>query len=243
MSSDTIEVELQERKTVTKGLSALREGGHVPAVIHERGKPSVHVMGDYRDMGKVYAKVGKHTPVKLTIGDKKQLAMIKDADFHPVKNRLRHIVFQAIKQNEKVTTEVPIVLVGEDIPAEIAGHLVLPQLDIVQVEAFPKDLPEKLEADSTVLAEVGDKLTVADLKVPAGVTILTEPEHSIAIVEMPKDQLAEANAAAESLAEDAAVKGEEADEEGEKAEETSEGGAASEGDKEQTEKSEESAEK
>ncbi len=203
MSSETIEVKLEERKMLGKGLGKLRQDGKVPAVIHERGKPSVHVTGDYPQISKVYAQAGKHHPVQLELGGKKHLAMIKEADFHPAKNRLRHIVFQAINRNEKVTAEIPVVLIGEEIPAEIAGHIVLPQLDTVQVEALPGDLPDKLEANATQLAEVGDKLTVADLKAPAGVTILTEPETQLAIVEMPKDQLAEANAAAAALAEDA----------------------------------------
>ncbi len=207
MSSDTIPVELQAREAVGKGLSHLRNDGKIPAVIHERGKESLHVMADYPALAKVYAQAGKHHPVQLRLGGKKQLAMIKDADFHPAKNRLRHVVFQAIKQNEKVTAEVPVSLVGEEIPAEKASLIILTQLDTVEVEALPNDLPDRLEVDAMVLAEVGDKLTVADIKAPAGVTIVTDPESQIAVVEMPKDQLAEANAAAEALAEDAVVSG------------------------------------
>lgn len=213
MSSDKISVELQEREILGKGLAQLRHDGHVPAVIHQRGKPSLHVMGDFMKLSKAYAQAGKHHPVQLKVGDKQQLAMIKEVDIQPVKNQLRHIVFQAIKQNEKVTAEVPVVLVGDEIPAEIAGHIVLPQLDMVQIEALPSNLPDKFEVDKTRLAEVGDKLTVADIKVPEGVTILAEPETSLAVVEMPKDQLAEANAAAAALAEDAAEGAEETEEE------------------------------
>lgn len=215
MSDDKILVELTERDVLGKGLNKLRTEGMVPAVIHDRGKPSLHVTGDYLKLAKAYSAAGKHHPVELMVGGKQQLALIKDVDFEPAKRTLRHVVFQAIKQNEKVATEIPVVLVGEEIPAEIAGHIVLPQLDTVQVEALPKDLPDKLEADATKLAEVGDRLTVADLKVPAGVTILAEAEHSIAVVEMPKDQLAEANAAAEALAEESGKPAEEETEEGE----------------------------
>ena len=212
MSDDKILVELAERDVLGKGLSRLRAEGEVPAVVHERGKPSLHVMGDYLKLAKAFSAAGKHHPVELKIGSKQQLALIKDVDIDPAKRRIRHVVFQAINQNEKVTAEIPVVLVGEEIPAEIAGHIVLPQLDTVQVEALPNDLPDKLEADATKLAEVGDRLTVADLKIPAGVTVLVEPEHSIAVVEMPKDQLAEANAAAEALAEESGKPAEEEEE-------------------------------
>ncbi len=113
-------------------------------------------------------------------------------------------MFQAIKQNEEVETEVPVVFKdGAEIPAERSSFMVLKQIDTVQVKALPKNLPDELVVDPSVLVEVGDSITVADLVIPKGVTLLTDPEQQIAMVEMPKDQIAEANAAAESLAEDA----------------------------------------
>lgn len=205
MSSNTIEVELQKREVIGKGLSKLRADGSVPAVIHNHGKASIHAMGDYPRLVKVYAQAGKHHPVELVIDGKKHLALIKDVDLEPRKQRMRHVVFQAIKQNEKTSAEIPVILDGEEIPAEKKGLLVLTQLDVVEVEALPKDLPDQLKVDATVLAEVGDKLTVADINVPAGVTILTDTEQSLAVVEMPKDQIAEADAAAAALAEDQGV--------------------------------------
>jgi large subunit ribosomal protein L25 len=202
--SDSIAVDLQERSVVGKGLTNLRKQGLVPAVIHDHGKDSIHVMGDYIKLNKVYEQAGKHHPVEVTVGSKRHLALIKDADFEPTKRQLRHVVFQAIKQDEKVEAEIPVVLVG-DIPAEMKSLMVIKGTDTVTVDALPKDLPDELTVDASVLQEVGDKLHVSDLKVPAGVTVMTDPETMLAFVEMPKDQIAEADAAAEALAEDAAA--------------------------------------
>jgi large subunit ribosomal protein L25 len=204
-----IPVALEERTTIRKRLKQLRKEGKVPAVVHDHGSPSLHVMGDAKELVKVYAQAGKHHPVQLEFGGKKRLAIIKDAHFEPVKNRLEHVVFQAIKQNEKVTAEVPVVLVG-DIPAERKSLIVLKQLDVVELQAFPRDLPDQLEVDASSLSEEGDRLTVADIDVPAGVVITTEWDHPIATVEVPKDQIAEADAAAKSLADDAGKPAEEA---------------------------------
>lgn len=203
MTDKDISVTLEERVVVRKGLRNLRSEGKVPAVVHDHGKNSIHVAGEYGALLKAYAAAGKHHPVHLTIGSKKHLAIIKDAHFEPSKHRLEHVVFQAVKQNEKVSAEVPVVLVGEEIPAEKKGLMVLTQLASVEVHALPNDLPDALEADATKLTEEGDHLKVSDLKVPNGVTVSNDPEQSIAVVEMPKDQIAEANAAAEALAEDA----------------------------------------
>lgn len=203
MSSDTIELELQERTVLRKGLQTLRASGMVPAVIHDHGKESIHVMGDFIMLSKAYSAAGKRHPVHITVGNKQHLAMIKDVDFEPAKHLLRHIVFQAIKQNEETEAEVPITFKDVEIPAEKLSLLVLKQIDRVQIKALPKNLPDELVIDPSALIEVGDHLTVANLSVPAGVTILTDPATQIAIVEMPKDQVAEADAVAADLAADA----------------------------------------
>lgn len=210
MSTDSISIDLQERAVLGKGLTGLRASGQIPAVIHDHGNESIHVMADAITMRKVYAAAGKHHPVELTVGGKQHLALIKDADFEPTKHDLRHIVFQAIKQNEAVEAEIPIVFLADaEIPAERKSLLVLKQLDHVAVKALPKDLPDELVVDPSTLEEVGDSLTVADLKAPEGVIILTEEHAQIAVVEMPRDQIAEADAAAAALTEDAAAHGEE----------------------------------
>lgn len=201
MSNDTIGVELKKRDTIGKGLTKLRTTGQVPAVVHNHGKESMHVSGDFLKLTKVYAQAGKHHPVELSLDGKQHLALIKDVDFDPRKHQIRHVVFQAIKQNEKTTAEVPVVLVGEEIPAEKKSLLVLTQIDSVKVEALPRDLPDELTIDATKLEEVGDHLYVSDIQAPSGVTILSDPEASVAVVEMPKDQIAEADAAAAALAE------------------------------------------
>jgi large subunit ribosomal protein L25 len=117
---------------------------------------------------------------------------------------MRHVVFQAIKQNEAVEAEIPVVFKEDaEIPAEKLSLMVLKQLDHVQVKALPKDLPDELVVDPSSLAEVGDSLSVADLVLPAGVTLLSDPDAQIAVVEMPKDQIAAADESAASLADDA----------------------------------------
>jgi large subunit ribosomal protein L25 len=210
MSSDNIIVELEKREIVGKGLAKIRNAGQIPAVIHNHGQESIHVQGDFISLVKVYADAGKHHPVQLKVGGKEHLALIKDVDYEPAKHRMRHVVFQAIRQNEAVEAEIPVVFKAEtEIPAEKASLLVLKQIDHVEVKALPNDLPDELVVDPSTLVEVGDNLTVADLKVPSGVTVLTSPDSQIAIVEMPRDQIAEADASAAALADDAGTTEEE----------------------------------
>ncbi|HEX5395176.1 MAG TPA: 50S ribosomal protein L25 [Candidatus Saccharimonadales bacterium] len=183
-------LKLQERTTLGKKLNKVRGQGMVPAVIHNHGQESMHVMAPELELERVYEAAGKHHPLNLVIGNRKFLVLIKDAPFHPVKRRLQHVVFQAIRSDEKVEAEIPIRIDGE-IPAEKVGLMVLHQLDSVEVEALPTNLPDELTVDGTKLAELHDKLTVEDIVVPEGVTILTEAEHPIATVVETRAQVAE----------------------------------------------------
>jgi large subunit ribosomal protein L25 len=188
MSDIDNSVNLTERTTIRKGLNALRRDGMVPAVIHNHGGASLHVAAAETELTKVYREAGKHHPLELKVGSDKYLALIKDAQFNPVKRRLEHVVFQAINRNEKVQAEIPVHLEG-DAPAEKVGLMILTQLDHVEVEAYPRNLPDEFKVDAAKLAELHDAITVADLQLPEGVVVLTEAEHPIArVVETPAAQ-------------------------------------------------------
>ncbi len=206
MSSDEITINLEKRDQLGKRLRGLRSDGLIPVVIHDHGQDSIHASGEKVPLEKVVSSAGRHHPVEVKVGKEARLALIRDIDFDPRKDQIRHVVFQSIRRDQKAHAEIPIDLQG-DMPAEHAGLMVLRQLDTVEVEALPTDLPDSIPVDATVLKEVGDHLTVADLRIPKRVTVLTEDTYPVATVEQPKDQLAEADAAAEALAEDAEISG------------------------------------
>ncbi len=215
MSKEDITISAKKRDVLGKQVKQLRDSGQTPAVIHERGKDSVHVLVDSGDFRKAFSAAGKHHAIKLDLEGKKYTTLLKDVVYSPGRNDILHAVFQAIKEDEKVTAEIPVKLTGE-IPAEKASLLVLTHMDHITVEALPKDLVDVIEVDASALADVGDKLHASDIRLPSTITLKTDPETSIASVEMPKDQIAEADAA---LAEQAEQEGAaEAGEEGETAE-------------------------
>ena len=200
-------IKLEKREILGKGLQTIRQSGKVPAVVYHHGQPSLHVMAAEKDLVELYAEAGKHHPLNLEVGQQKLLALIKDVHYHPVKRRIQHVVFQSIRQDEEVEAEIPIHLEGE-IPAEKVGLMVLRQLDSVVVEALPRNLPDEIKVNAKVLVEIGDKITVADLQVPEGVSIITEPDHPIVTVVETKAMISEEELAAEAAAAEAAAEGE-----------------------------------
>jgi len=208
--SDQITLAVEPRDTLGKGVKRLRAAGVVPGVIHDHGKQSVHVQAEYQALYKAYVAAGKHHPVELTAAGKKYTTIVKDVTFDPRYHSITHIVFGAVKANEKVEAEVPVrptYAEGNEVsPAERAGLIVLAQLDAVQVKALPRDLPDALTYDAEKLVEVGDQVTVEDLTVPGGVEVGTEPHQVLATVFEPS-----ALAAANDDAGGAAQTGDESD--------------------------------
>ncbi len=200
--SEDVQLKANKRDEFGRKVKALRREGRTPAVIHDHGKDSIHVTITEMELQKAYSVAGKHSPVSLEVDGKKYTTLIKEVTRAPARADILHSVFQAVSADEKVTTEIPVHLVG-DAPAEKASLLVLKSLEIVEVDAKPGDLVEAIEISAESLAEVGDKINVSDLKMPPGITLKTDPDLVIASVEMPKDQIAEADAAAAELAEDA----------------------------------------
>lgn len=199
MSKDSITLTLDTRETLGKEVKHLRKAGKLPAVIHDHGKESLHMQGDFVAMTKVWQQAGKHHPVELTANGIRYTALIKDAAFDPKKHLLTHLVFNAVSAKQKVEAEVPVRPQYEEendaSPAERSGFIVLSQLETVAVEAIASKLPDELFYNAEKLVEVGDHVTVADLIVPEGVEVKTEADHTLATVFEPS-ALAAANDAA-----------------------------------------------
>ena len=165
-----ITLNLGTRTAEGKQVSKLRNDGFVPSVVYGGTSAPISTQSNAVETLKVVRAAGKHSPVNLTIDGKKKLAIIKAVDMDPVKHTLRHVAFHTIKQNKKIVTEVPIILVGEgESAAEKAGLIILQAIEKVEVRAIPADLPESLEISIVDLATDEDKLTMNDIKLPKGV--------------------------------------------------------------------------
>lgn len=165
-----ITLKLDNRTVSGKKVSKLRQDGIVPSVVYGGAADPINTQSGIVETTKVSQSAGKHSPVNLVIDGKKKLAIIKSIDVDPVRHRVRHIAFHTIKQNEVITTVVPIHLVGiGESEAEKAGLVVLQALEQVEIKAKPADLPEALELSIADLATTEDKLSLADIKLPSGV--------------------------------------------------------------------------
>lgn len=186
---------LEKREVSGKKLKDLRAKGLIPSVVYG-GKEPVLAASEYVATEKVLSGAGYHSPIDLDVAGKKHLAIVKDVQIDPVSRKIINIEFQAISANEVVEATTPIVIVNfEASDASKIYHFAMTQaMEEIDVKAKPADLPKELVIDATNLKEVDDKLTIADIKLPAGVEFADKEMDAEQVVASLYDPAAEAAA-------------------------------------------------
>lgn len=199
-----IELKVQPRKVVGKKVKKLRKEGVLPANIYGRDIKSESVQVPYKEFEKIYKEAGETGLVDLQLDGQVRPVLIHNIQFDPVSHEPLHADFYQVNLKEKVKTMVPLSIVGEPLAATNKVGILLEQLSEVEVEALPTDLPESIEVNVEGLANVNDQITVADIKTPTGVSLLTDPGQVVVkIGELITKEAAE-QAAAEAAAAEAA---------------------------------------
>jgi large subunit ribosomal protein L25 len=217
--ADAVSLVVQRRELVGKKVRRLRRQGVIPANVYGRGLESVPVQIEVRALRDVLIAAGMTTVVDLHVlsGDgqedgKTHPVLIEHVSRHPATGQVLHVDLHQVDLNRPVRAAVQITLVGESPAATNLGGVLFSPLDTIEVEALPRALPHEIEVDISGLTEIDDQVTVADLRLPAGVTVDTDPDTVVAKVVASK--LEQEVAAEEAEAAAAAAEAAEAPEEG-----------------------------
>jgi len=214
-----ISLSVQPRKVLGKKVKKLRKEGVLPANIYGKDVKSESVQVPYKEFEKVYKEAGETGLVDLEVDGQVKPVLIHNIQFDPVSHEPLHADFYQVNLKEKVKTMVPISFIGEPLAVINKVGILLEQLSEVEVEALPTDLPEKIEVNVEQLVNVDDQITVSQIKVPAGVAILSDANQVVAKIgelitkEAQEQAAAEAAAAEAAKAETATAEGEAAPEE------------------------------
>ena len=174
----------------------LRSSGQVPAIIYGHHREPQPLALNARELEKLLEHISaENTVIELTADGRTARTLIREIQRHPFKRQILHVDFQELVAGEKITVSVPIVLVGS--AAGIRDGGVLDQtMRELEIEVDPVNMPNHIEVDVTNLG-IGDSVHVSDLKLPEGVTVLDDPEASVAVLSTPKVQVEETPVAVE----------------------------------------------
>ncbi|TEU02050.1 50S ribosomal protein L25 [Candidatus Woesebacteria bacterium] len=187
MQKNTLKAE--KRKVLGRKVKKLRREGVLPANIYGKKIKSLSIKFPVVDFEKVYKAAGETGIVEIAIGKQKKPVLISNVQLDPVTDKPLHVDFHQVDLKEKTTADVPIELIGES-PAEKQGlGTVVQSINEIEVEALPKDLPDKFEIDLSKLVKVEQTVQVKDLVVDTKkVKILAEAEQMIVKVEPPRKE-------------------------------------------------------
>ncbi len=176
----------------------LRKEGLIPGIIYGKHlETPITVACKRNDLIKKYKEAGYSTPITLIDDDKlDHLVLIQDIQLDPVTDMLIHIDFLAVNKDEKVTTEIPIKMIGESPIEKLWEGKIQLIKDFVEVEAFPQDLPHDITIDISVIQTINDTICVKDLKVSNKVEILDDAEQVIVTILSMEEETEETPAAA-----------------------------------------------
>jgi large subunit ribosomal protein L25 len=196
----------------------LRRQGLVPGVMYGRGIAPMPLAVNAKSLRELIHAGGHNVVVRLNIenGSEAPTVMLKEIQRDAVGGGLLNVDFQKISLTEKVTAQVPVVLLGEA-PGVKQGGVLDHVLREVEVECLPTAIPVSLEVNVSDL-QVGHSLHVSDLAPPPDVVITNEPTDVIVTVSRVAEEVA-APAPAPEVEEEAAPAEAEAEAEAEAAEE------------------------
>lgn len=170
------------RTEVGKTTTLLAKEGRMPAIVYGHKQEAVPVSLSIAEFAKILRDNGESVVLDLEGLDKPMQVLINDVDRDPISNLPRHADFYAIEKGAKVEVAVPLAFVGESFAVKSGANLVKVMHELA-VEASPKDLPQEIEIDISLLAAVGDQIHVKDVVLPKGVVAQAEADEVIAIAQ------------------------------------------------------------
>jgi large subunit ribosomal protein L25 len=186
--STTHEIKVERRSDEGKGASRrLRRAAKIPAIVYGGELKPVSIQLDHEAVWLASQNEWFYSSIlDLSLAGDIQKVLLRDMQRHPYKQQIMHLDFQRVNENETLRTSVPLHFLNEDkSPAGKSSEVVvMHELNEVEVECLPKDLPEFIEVDLAELS-VGDIVHLSDIKLPAGVEIpelKLGKEHDVAVV-------------------------------------------------------------
>lgn len=178
------EVTIKAEKRIVKGkqVGSLRREGLLPGVIYGRHLEAFPIQMDYRDANTKLNRLTSSSLVTIDVDGKKHTAIVRDRQKDVILGNLLHVDFLAVSLTDKLRTAVGIELVGEAPVSENFDVVIMQNLDNLEIECLPGDLPERIEIDLSVLKTPDDFITVNSVNLGDKITILTNGEDVIASV-------------------------------------------------------------
>ena len=209
---EKVVLQAKKRDVIGKQVKALRREGKLPAVIYGRHTDPINIELDARAAGRKLANATSSSLITIKLDGKDIPTLVREKQRDYIKNSLLHVDFLTVSMTEKLRAYVELRFKGVSLAVKDFNAILVHNLEQLQVECLPADLPEYVEVDISSLKNPGDGIRVGELSVAENVTILDDADMMVAVASASKIEAALAELEeAEAEIEGVAVIGEEAE--------------------------------
>lgn len=197
------------REIVGKQVQQLRREKKLPAVLYGPNRTSTNITIDPLEFKKLFSDVGYSKLFDLELGEDKVKVLVKDLQRNVLTDEFIHVDLYQVNMSKEITAEIPVNFNGESFAVKNNLGLLVHPIQSVSVTCLPAKLPPTLEVDISNLNEIGDSISIADIKLPEGVEIANDVslDSPVAYIAAPQKTVEEE--AAEEAAAMPEVEGEE----------------------------------
>ena len=172
----------EPRDVIGKHVKSLRREGKLPAILYGKHISPIAISLDHRVVSRTLAHVSQSTLVTIKVAGDTHVGLIREKQRDVLSGEFLHLDIQVVSLAENIRTNVSIALVGEAPAVKLVNGIVFSSVDVLEVEALPRDLPEKIQVDISGLSGIGDAIHVRDLAVSDKVRILADEDTLIVVI-------------------------------------------------------------
>jgi len=173
--AETIVLEAARREQTGKEVRHLRAEGIIPGVLYGPTFDAINLQVEWAKLRPVLMEAGGSQIIQIKLGGEEYNALVRHVQRAPLRGDVLHIDFYRVRMDVAIRTEVPIALVGNADHLEDLGGVLIHEMNSVEVECLPGDLPAEVQIDISGLAEVGDSILASALPELPGVTYHVDP--------------------------------------------------------------------
>lgn len=152
----------------------MRRAEKIPAILYGAGGDSVPLTFVHKDIAHQLENEAFYSHIlTVNVDGKVEKAVLRDLQRHPSKPRILHLDLLRVSATEKITMQVPLHFIGEEIAPGVkeGGGLISHQMSNVEIRCLASNLPEFLDVDMSAV-NLGETLHLSDIKLPQGVEIV-----------------------------------------------------------------------
>jgi large subunit ribosomal protein L25 len=183
---DKVVIKAEKRDVTGKQVKAMRRAGKLPAVIYGRHTDPVSVSLDAHTASLALGRLTSSSLVTIDLDGKEYPALVREKQRDYIKNRLLHVDFLTVSLTETLRASVAVNLVGVSAAVKDYNAVLVVNLQSLEVESLPADLPERIDVDISVLARPGEGIRVRDVKVSDKVRLLDDPDTMVTVATFAK---------------------------------------------------------